>query len=98
MMCTQSAIHAQPLSESTDEASCICEYQLWQLLVFAHTLVLVLSHLQPPTQHGYDQHKHQARSGMNVRITLRTCCIWTGVGDAAQIGVKLMVMAQMRIS
>ena len=39
MMCTQSAIHAQPLSESTDEASCICEYQLWQLLVFARTLV-----------------------------------------------------------
>ena len=42
MKSTHYAIHAQPLSESTDprmKPSCICEYQLWQLLVFAPTLV-----------------------------------------------------------
>ena len=97
MMWPQSAIHTQPLSGSADEASCICEYQLWQLLVFAHTLVLVPSHLPLPTW---------LRSTQTPSKKWHECVHNTGyitvymdwVGDVAQIGVKLMVMAQMCIT
>ena len=89
--------HSPCLSGSADEASCICEYQLWQLLVFAHTLVLVPSHLTLPTWLRSTQTPSKKWHEC-VHNTDYITVYMDWAGDVVQIDVKLTVMAQMYIT